>query len=77
MHSGFPRLIFEDEQHGVHLYTAVIDQLLHIEEVSLGLVAALWDAADPNVFLLSDGQMLYTYLYLPNFLQGTGKAQVI
>lgn len=67
------RLIFEDEKNGVHLYNAVNDQLLHLEEVSMGLTAALWDTMDPNVFLLSDGQMLLTYLYSPNSLMGTGK----
>ena len=66
------RLIFEDEKNGVHLYNAVNDQLLHLGEVSMGLAAALWDTMDPNVFLLSDGQMLFTYLYSPNSLLGTG-----
>ena len=70
---GVFRLIFEDEKNGVHLYNAVNDQLLHLEEISMGLVAALWDAMDPNIFLLSDGQMLFTYLYSPNSLLGTGK----
>lgn len=67
------RLIFEDEKNGVHLYNAVNDQLLHLGEVSMGLAAALWDTMDPHVFLLSDGQMLFTYLYSPNSLLGTGK----
>lgn len=66
------RLIFEDDKHSVQLYNAVNDQLLHLEEVSLGLAAALWDAADPNVLLLSDGHMLYTYLYSPVSLHGAG-----
>ena len=70
------RLIFEDDKHAVHLYNAVNDHLLHLEELSLGLATALWDAADPNIFLLSDGQMLYTYLYSPLSLQGAGKHSV-
>jgi len=66
-------VIYEDDKHAVHLYNAVNDQLLHLEEVSLGLATALWDAADPNLFLLSDGQMLYTFLYSPVSLHGAGK----
>lgn len=71
------RLIFEDEKTGVHLYNAVNDQLLHLEEISMGLTAALWDTMDPNAFLLSDGQMLLTYLYSPNSLMGTGKHDLL
>ncbi len=67
------RLIYEDDKHAVHLYNAVNDQLLHLEEVPLGLATALWDAADPNLFLLSDGQVLYTFLYSPVSLHGAGK----
>ena len=67
------RVIYEDDKHAVHLYNAVNDQLLHLEEVSLGLATALWDAADPNLFLLSDGQVLYTFLYSPVSLHGAGK----
>ena len=66
-------MIYEDDKHAVHLYNAVNDQLLHLEEVSLGLATALWDAADPNLFLLSDGQVLYTFLYSPVSLHGAGK----
>ena len=66
-------MIYEDDKHAVHLYNAVNDQLLHLEEVSLGLAIALWDAADPNLFLLSDGQVLYTFLYSPVSLHGAGK----
>ncbi|KAL0053124.1 hypothetical protein WJX82_001225 [Trebouxia sp. C0006] len=66
------RVIYEDDKHAVHLYNAVNDQLLHLEEVSLGLATALWDAADPNLFLLSDGQVLYTFLYSPVSLHGAG-----
>ncbi|KAL0039283.1 hypothetical protein WJX79_001413 [Trebouxia sp. C0005] len=66
------RVIYEDDKHAVHLYNAVNDQLLHLEEVSLGLATALWDAADPNLFLLSDGQVLYTFLYSPVSLLGAG-----
>lgn len=67
------RVIFEDEKHGVYLYNAVNDQLLLLEEISVGLAAALWDVVDSNVFLLSDGQTLFTYIYSPNHLLGTGK----
>ena len=67
------RLIFEDDKRGVYLYNAVNDQLLLLEEASVGLATALWDALDSNVFLLSDGQTLFTYLYSPNHLLGTGK----
>ncbi len=67
------RVIYEDDKHAVHLYNAVNDQLLHLEEVSLGLATALWDAADPNLFLLSDGQVLYTFLYSPVSLHGAGE----
>ena len=67
------RVIYEDDKHAVHLYNAVNDQLLHLEEVSLGLAIALWDAADPNLFLLSDGQVLYTFLYSPVSLHGAGE----
>ena len=61
----------------MHLYNAVNDQLLHLDEVSLGLETALWDAIDPNIFLLSAGQMLYTFLYSPVSLHGAGKAFLI
>ena len=71
------RLIFEDEKDGVHLYNAVNDQLLHLGDISMGLAAALWDTMDPNVFLLSDGHMLFTYLYCPNSLLGTGKNSLL
>ena len=60
-------MIYEDDKHAVHLYNAINDQLLHLEEVSLGLAVALWDAADPNLFLLSDGQVLYTFC-IPQYL---------
>lgn len=66
-------MIYEDDKHAVHLYNAVNDQLLHLEELSLGLATALWDAADPNLFLLSDGQALYTFLYWPVSLHGAGQ----
>ena len=65
--------MFEDEKHLVHLYNAVSDQLIPLGEITLGLAVALWDAADPCVFVLSDGQTLLTYLYSPNALQGSGK----
>ena len=71
------RLIFEDEKNGVHLYNAVNDQLLHLGEVSMGLAAALWDTIDRNVFLLSDGQTLFIYLYSPYSLLGTGKHEPV
>ena len=64
------RLLFEDDKHAVHLYNAVNDQILLLEEVTQGLKSALWDAADPSHFLLSDGKMLYTYVYMPTSLQG-------
>ena len=61
----------------MYLYNAVNDQLLQLEEISIGLAAALWDAMDPNVFLLSDGQMLFTFLYTPNSLLSTGKQSAL
>ena len=64
------RLLFEDDKHAVHLYNAVNDQLLLMEEVTQGLKSALWDTADPSHFLLSDGKVLYTYVYMPTSLQG-------
>lgn len=71
------RLVFEDAKHGVYLYNAVNDQLLQLEEASAGLATALWDAVDPHVFLLSDGHMLFTYLYSSNHLLGSGKTPSI
>ena len=67
------RLLFEDDKHAVHLYNAVNDQLLHVEEVAAGLKTAMWDAADPNLLLLSDGKMLYAYVYMPTSLNGPSK----
>ena len=57
----------------MHLYNAVNDQLLPLEDISQGVAFAHWDAAEPDVFLLSDGQSLFVYLYLPNSLQGPGR----
>lgn len=71
------RLIFEDAKHGGYLYNAVNDQLLQLEETSAGLATALWDAVDPHVFLLSDGHMLFTYLYSSNHLLGSGRTPSI
>ena len=71
------RLIYEDDKHTVQLYNAVNDQLLPLNDVSLGLATALWDAVDPNVFLLSDGQTLFVFLYLPISLQGPGEPSAV
>lgn len=68
------RLLFEDDKHAVHLYNAVNDQLLPVEAVATGLKTAVWDAADSTVFLLSDGKMMYTYLYMPTSLNGPSKS---
>lgn len=64
------RLLFEDEAHAVHLYNAVNDEVLLLMDATTGLKAALWDATDPNLFIISDGKTLYTYLYMPTSLQG-------
>ena len=65
------RLLFEDDKHFMHLYNAVNDQVLTLEEATADVKVALWDTADPNLFLLSDdGKMLSIYLYMPTSLDG-------
>ena len=66
------RLLFEDAKMGMWLFNAVDDHLLRVPEWSATAEVALWDAADLNVFLLSDGRRLGLFLHTPTSLSGAG-----
>ena len=65
--------MFEDDKHAVYLYNAFNDQVLALEEVTSGVKGVLWDTADPNLLLLSDGKTLSVYIYMPTSLDGPCK----
>lgn len=55
----------------MHLYNAVNDQVLTLDEATAGVKVALWDSADPNLFMLSDAdKTLSLYIYMPTSLDG-------
>lgn len=49
----------------VSLFNPVNDQVLVIPKFTGSLEGALWDVADPNVFVLADNRQFYVYVYAP------------
>lgn len=59
------RLILEDEQHRVFMFSPVNDQLTPLPGFEGALDSLLWDTTDPNVFIACDGNYMFEYVYAP------------
>ncbi|KAK9830069.1 hypothetical protein WJX72_009571 [[Myrmecia] bisecta] len=70
------RVIFEDERRAVHLFNPVNNHLLPITHLTGMLQTAVWDAADPYTFVLSDGRALHTFIYSPVTISGASVSLV-
>lgn len=64
------RLVFEDEKGNISLFNPVNDQVLPVPGFNSKADNVMWDVTDPNVFVMSDHNALYTYLYIPVSISG-------
>jgi len=64
------RMLFVDGRFAVNLFNPVNDQVLPVPKFTGSLEAALWDGADPNVFVLADARQFYVYVYAPVSISG-------
>lgn len=59
------RLVYEDDKGTLHLFNPVNDHVVPIPNFSGRADMVMWDTADTNVLVISDGTILHTYLYVP------------
>lgn len=64
------RIVFIDENHTGNLYNPVNDQIKPIANFSANTTSVLWDVADPNVFISTDGVNFSVYVYADMTISG-------